>query len=60
MDGKEATWEKADAEINEKLKDIQAKGGKIVLLTSTVISPSAENIICEFLKAYPSTTSCHL
>ncbi len=53
-DGKETTWEKADAEIIDKLKDIQAKGGKIVLLTSTVISPTAENIILEFQKAYPS------
>ncbi len=54
IDGKERTWEKADAEISKKLKDIKGKGGKIVLLTSTVISPSAENIILEFQKAYPS------
>jgi molybdopterin-containing oxidoreductase family iron-sulfur binding subunit len=53
-DGKEITWEKADTEIIQKLKDIQARGGNIVLLSSTVISPSAENIIREFQEAYPS------
>ncbi len=52
---KKLTWEKADSEIIQKLKDIQARGGKIVLLSSTVISPSAESIIAEFQKAYPST-----
>ncbi len=48
LDGKEVTWEKADAEIQGKLKEIQARGGKIVLLSSTVISPTAENIIRNF------------
>jgi Fe-S-cluster-containing dehydrogenase component/anaerobic selenocysteine-containing dehydrogenase len=53
-DGKETSWEKVDSEIIQKLKDIQARGGKIVLLSSTVISPVAENSILEFQKAYPS------
>ena len=60
FDGKEVTWEKADTEVIQKLKDIKARGGKIVLLTSTVISPSAENIILEFQKAYPSARACYL
>jgi len=54
LEGKEISWEKADTEISRKLRDIQARGGKIVLLTSTVISPSAENIILEFQQAFPA------
>jgi Fe-S-cluster-containing dehydrogenase component/anaerobic selenocysteine-containing dehydrogenase len=53
-EGKEISWESADSEIKEKLTDIKARGGRIVLLTSTVISPSAGNIINDFLSAYPS------
>jgi len=56
LDGKEVTWEKADADIQGKLREIQGKGGKIVLLSSTVISPTAENIIREFLKVYPAAS----
>jgi len=54
LEGKEISWEKADTEISRKLRDIQARGGKIVLLTSTLISPSAENIILEFQQAFPA------
>jgi molybdopterin-containing oxidoreductase family iron-sulfur binding subunit len=53
-DGKEIPWEAADAEISTGLKDIQSKGGRIVILTATVISPVAEKIIHDFLSTYPS------
>jgi len=53
--GKEIGWESADSEIKEKLADLKSKGGSTVLLTSTVISPSAESIIQDFLNAYPSS-----
>lgn len=42
------TWEKADAEIGEKLKSISAAGGKTVLFSSSVISPSTKSIISDF------------
>ena len=50
MRGKEnITWETADKEIGEKLK---AAGGKIVLYSSTIASPSTLAAIEEFKKAY--------
>ena len=38
------SWEMADGEIAAKLAGISAGGGKIVLLTSTVISPSTKQV----------------
>jgi MoCo/4Fe-4S cofactor protein with predicted Tat translocation signal len=46
--GKEnITWETADKEIGEKLKTAAASG-KVVLFSSTVISPSTKAVIAEF------------
>lgn len=42
------TWEIADTEINQKLTDIATKGGKIVILSNTVISPSTNAVIKDF------------
>jgi molybdopterin-containing oxidoreductase family iron-sulfur binding subunit len=52
--GKEISWESADEAIRTNLNEIQSRGGKIILLTSTIISPTADSIIREFLKVYPS------
>jgi molybdopterin-containing oxidoreductase family iron-sulfur binding subunit len=53
--GNEAiTWEKADAEIGEKLKGIAAAGGKIVLFSNSIISPSTLSVIADFKAAYPT------
>jgi len=46
--GQPTTWEKADAEINQKLTDIAVKGGKIVILSNTIISPSTNAVIKDF------------
>ncbi len=56
QNGKEISWESADEGIMTRLKEIQTRGGKIILLTSTIISPAAESIIGEFFKAYPSAS----
>ena len=46
--GKEnITWETADKEIGEKLK-AAAANGKVVLVSSTVISPSTKAVIAEY------------
>ena len=55
LQGTETSWEMADAEITESLRKIQKKGGKTVLLSSTIISPSTEAIIQQFLKKNPGT-----
>lgn len=50
--GNKITWEKADKEIIEKLS---ADQGEIVILTSTVISPSTKEVIEKFKQRYPNT-----
>lgn len=48
--GKKITWEKADADIVDKLTEID---GEIVILTSTIISPSTKEVINKFIGKYP-------
>jgi molybdopterin-containing oxidoreductase family iron-sulfur binding subunit len=54
QDGRKLTWEEADAAILKKLNEVKTSGGRIVLLTSTVISPTAGRVIQEFLQAWPN------
>ncbi len=54
QNGKSISWEEADESIQLALNEISTKEGKIVLLTSTIISPSTKAIIQEFLNKYPS------
>ncbi len=42
------TWDKADSEIIASLTAINNEGGEIVLLTSSIISPSTKRLIKEF------------
>ena len=48
----ESTYEFIDKTIGEGLA---AAGGSVVLLTSTIISPSTKQIIAEFLAKYPNS-----
>lgn len=50
----ESTWEKVDSEIKTKLSEIASKGGNIRLLTNTIISPSTQQIINDFIAKYPT------
>ena len=50
--GKKITWEKSDAAIVEKLTEAN---GDIVILTSTVISPTSEEVFRRFTAKYPQT-----
>lgn len=47
------TWADADAEIAKTLKEIAGANGRIVLLTQTIISPSTQQVIAQFLQAFP-------
>ncbi len=51
--GQEITWEKADEEIVAQL--VKNKGGKVVLLSSTIISPSTREIIRKFAEKQTNT-----
>jgi molybdopterin-containing oxidoreductase family iron-sulfur binding subunit len=48
----DSNWETIDFEIVRDLKALQAKGLKVVLLTSTIISPSTKELIKEFTSTY--------
>ena len=52
VNGQEADWTVVDANLKSKLKGIAEKGGKIVLLSGTEISPSTLTVIQEFKKTY--------
>ncbi len=53
-EGKKITWSSADSEIIAKLKTLQAANKPVVLLTGTIISPSAKKIISQLITAYPN------
>ena len=54
IEGKSATWSTVDAKIKSSLADAKAKGGQVVLLTSTLASPSTEKLIGEFIANNPN------
>ncbi|HEX2968039.1 MAG TPA: 4Fe-4S dicluster domain-containing protein [Bacteroidales bacterium] len=48
INGKQAEWAAVDGEIIKQLADLNNSGGQIVLLTSTINSPSTIRLINEF------------
>jgi Fe-S-cluster-containing dehydrogenase component len=48
LDQKPVTWDVADAQIISELSGINSSGAKVVLLTSSIISPSTKKLIDEF------------
>ncbi|MBK6443980.1 MAG: TAT-variant-translocated molybdopterin oxidoreductase [Bacteroidetes bacterium] len=53
--GNPSSWDVTDKAIIEKLTAIAAKGGKIRILSSTIISPSTKKVIADFAAKYPTT-----
>lgn len=53
--GDEITWEKADEEIIAQLATLQSQSGKVVLLSSTIISPSTRDVIKKFIEKQTNT-----
>ncbi len=47
------TWEKTDQKILSRLKDISANGGRMVLVTPTLVSPSTRSLIDEAVQHFP-------
>ncbi|WP_321289246.1 TAT-variant-translocated molybdopterin oxidoreductase [uncultured Sunxiuqinia sp.] len=52
--GNKTTWEEADHAIKTGLDSLAESSESVVLLTSTIISPSTKKIINQFLEAYPN------
>jgi len=50
--GVDTNWSTADAEIIAKLNEIKDNGGKIAILSSTILSPSTKQLIADFSAAY--------
>ena len=50
--GQESTWSALDSGVVEVLKAAEAKGQQVVVLTSTVLSPSQKALIKNFGSAY--------
>ncbi|HPE43170.1 MAG TPA: hypothetical protein PKV88_03730, partial [Bacteroidales bacterium] len=51
--GNASSWEEVDQAIISQLNAIKAKGGKVVVLSGTIISPSTKAVINDFLTQYP-------
>jgi len=51
-EGAPVSWSQADEEITTKLREVVAKGGKIYLITNTIISPSTTAAINDFKAAF--------
>ncbi|MEM7161943.1 MAG: TAT-variant-translocated molybdopterin oxidoreductase [Bacteroidota bacterium] len=60
LDGKESEWSIADAAVTEGLAAAAAKGGRIVFLSNTIISPSTLKAINELSNAYPDARFDHV
>ena len=54
MDQKTDSWEAIDEKVINELARISSEGGEIVLLTSTIISPSTKKLINEFGSGFGS------
>src|SRR5512133_1544461 len=49
---KKESWEKVDGQVSGALAKINSAGGEVVLLTSSIISPSTRKLIGEFGKGF--------
>ncbi len=50
----DSDWETVDRDISSKLNNLALSGRKVVLLTSTIISPTTRKLIKEFTAIYPN------
>ena len=50
----DSDWETIDRDVMMKLESLREKNRKVVLLTSTIISPSTKILIKEFQSVYPN------
>ena len=53
-DGKATSWDTIDKEIKSHLSTLKTDDKKVILMTSTIISPSTRKLITEFTETYPN------
>jgi len=51
--GESTSWDEADKEIMQKLESLSAQGKRVLLISSTIISPSTQKAIDSFFQKYP-------
>ncbi len=51
--GKQTTWKAVDKDIVSALKQLKAENKSVILMTSTLISPTTRKLIGDFMQAYP-------
>src|SRR2546428_10672523 len=54
LKGNESSWDEVDEFVKKELAKINASGKKVVILSSTINSPSTNAVIADFIKAYPT------
>jgi len=52
--GQESDWKTVDKEIKTILESLKTEGKEVILMTSTIISPTTKKLIGEFVEAYPN------
>jgi len=52
--GTQSSWKSIDGEIKGKLEILKTDDKEVILMTSTIISPTTRKLIGEFVKAYPN------
>jgi MoCo/4Fe-4S cofactor protein with predicted Tat translocation signal len=57
IDGNAATWEDVDATVKAELTKIAASGKAIRLMTNTIMSPSTETAVADFIAAFGGETT---
>ncbi|HYH57337.1 MAG TPA: TAT-variant-translocated molybdopterin oxidoreductase, partial [Anseongella sp.] len=55
MNGRDADWEDLDNVVVSQLNALRGEGKAVVILSSTVISPSTQALIGQFIQKYPNT-----
>lgn len=56
IEGKDASWDEVHNRIKASLADANAVGGKVVLLTGTLASPSTEKLVADFISKNPNAS----
>ncbi|MDZ7741539.1 MAG: Fe-S-cluster-containing hydrogenase [Bacteroidota bacterium] len=54
LNGEASNWNNIDSDIRQQLEQISAANGSMVLLTSSIISPSSQKVIADFQAKYPT------
>lgn len=52
--GSKVDWAELDSQVKAKLENISSGGGKIKIVSNTILSPTTKVVIEEFIKRYPN------